>query len=103
MSLLDALTQDAATLVESELPAPASIRTVLGALVKHVEALQIKVLGPAEPAVAAVETAAAHAVEQAVNPADATAAAATPAETNALQAERDQAVTDLLARLKALL
>lgn len=122
-NLLQSLTQDAVSLAESELPSPEQVRTVLGSLIKHVEAFEAKVL-PADVAapVEQLQTQVADAVTAAVDPqaaagapaaspsssAPAPAAAPEPAAPVAtpveqVSAERDSQVEELLTRLKALL
>ena len=97
-SLLQSLTEDAVSLVESELPSPDQLRPLFGALVKHVEELETKLL-PAgiAPAVEGVETDAVKAVETATEP---ESPAPTPQETAA--AAKAAQIADLQAQLAAL-
>lgn len=81
-NILDELVGDAVTLVESQLPAPAAVRRVLGALIRRVDTLEQHALGPAAKPVEQLQTAAVADIKQAVQtpaPEPEPAASSTPA------------------------
>ena len=100
-NLLERLTEQAASLLEGDLPSSATIRPVLGALIKEVESLQTHVLGDAAPAVEQVEADAVKTVEEAAQPEDspaapAAAAASSASETITVTPEQKAALLALL-------
>lgn len=108
-NLLQTLTEDAVTLVEQELPAADQLRPLLGALVKHVDELENKLLGKEAAPVQQLQHDVASTVEQAVTDvgekpaADSTSGVVDTAPGEQLATERKQALEELFTRIEKLL